>query len=76
MTADGFAKPDLIGNWFENGFEGTMGEVLCAIEEGRADAEDNPIATCADIPDAVASAPIPPSSDAVPAAKRRPACFA
>jgi len=23
------------GDWFSNGFEGTMGELLCAIEEGR-----------------------------------------
>lgn len=34
-TKDGHAKPDLQGSWFENGFEGTMGELLCAIEEGR-----------------------------------------
>lgn len=34
-TAEGHATPSLEGNWFENGFQGTMGELLCAIEEGR-----------------------------------------
>jgi predicted dehydrogenase len=27
--------PKLIGQWFPDGFHGTMGELLCAIEEGR-----------------------------------------
>ena len=43
-TADGFAKPDLKGCWFDNGFQGTMGELLCAIEENRTpfnNARDN-----------------------------------
>jgi len=31
----GHAKPQLDGCWFESGFEGTMGELLCAIEEDR-----------------------------------------
>jgi len=34
-TPGGQATPDLQGTWFENGFQGTMGELLCAIEEGR-----------------------------------------
>jgi predicted dehydrogenase len=34
-TADGEASPALNGSWFENGFQGTMGELLCAIEENR-----------------------------------------
>lgn len=34
-TAAGEASPDLKGTWFENGFQGTMGELLCAIEENR-----------------------------------------
>jgi len=31
----GVAAPDLAGNWFPDGFAGTMGELLCAIEENR-----------------------------------------
>lgn len=38
--ADGEASPSLQGNWFENGFQGTMGELLCAIEEDRAPSND------------------------------------
>jgi predicted dehydrogenase len=34
-TAEGMASPDLSGTWFENGFQGTMCELLCAIEEKR-----------------------------------------
>jgi predicted dehydrogenase len=34
-TAAGEASPDLKGTWFDNGFQGTMGELLCAIEEKR-----------------------------------------
>jgi predicted dehydrogenase len=34
-TADGYARPALEGTWFPDGFHGTMGELLCAIEEGR-----------------------------------------
>ena len=34
-TANGFAKPDLRGTWFLQGFHGTMAELLCAIEEQR-----------------------------------------
>ncbi len=34
-TAAGEASPDLKGTWFENGFQGTMGELLCAVEEKR-----------------------------------------
>jgi predicted dehydrogenase len=34
-TAAGAATPDLVGTWFENGFQGTMCELLCAIEEKR-----------------------------------------
>ncbi len=34
-TQDGTASPQLEGSWFDAGFEGTMGELLCAIEEDR-----------------------------------------
>lgn len=34
-TPDGIAKPQLEGQWFNDGFKGTMGELLCAIEEDR-----------------------------------------
>jgi predicted dehydrogenase len=34
-TGAGEASPTLAGTWFENGFQGTMGELLCAIEEKR-----------------------------------------
>lgn len=34
-TASGIARPRLVGTWFEDGFHGTMGELLCAIEEDR-----------------------------------------
>jgi len=36
--------PKLVGKWFPDGFHGTMGELLCAIEDNRPaliDAEDN-----------------------------------
>ena len=34
-TAEGQATPALEGTWFTSGFQGAMGELLCAIEEGR-----------------------------------------
>lgn len=34
-TAEGVARPKLEGNWFNDGFRGAMGELLCAIEEDR-----------------------------------------
>lgn len=34
-TSEGIGVPTLEGNWFENGFHGTMAELLCAIEENR-----------------------------------------
>jgi predicted dehydrogenase len=34
-TAAGVAVPNLSGTWFENGFQGTVSELLCAIEEDR-----------------------------------------
>ena len=34
-TAAGSVRPALEGAWFPDGFHGTMGELLCAIEEGR-----------------------------------------
>lgn len=34
-TEEGNVKVPLEGSWFENGFQGTMGEFLCAIEEDR-----------------------------------------
>lgn len=36
LTTDaGNASPDLRGEWFPDGFAGTMGELLCAIEQDR-----------------------------------------
>lgn len=35
FTKRGFARPVLKGKWFNDGFRGTMGELLCAIEENR-----------------------------------------
>lgn len=34
-TENGHASPTLSGSWFPDGFHGTMGELLCAIEEKR-----------------------------------------
>lgn len=34
-TDQGYAQPELAGSWFPDGFHGTMGELICAIEEGR-----------------------------------------
>ena len=34
-TAEGVARPKLEGAWFNDGFAGTMGELLVAIEEKR-----------------------------------------
>ncbi|ROU02583.1 Gfo/Idh/MocA family protein [Histidinibacterium lentulum] len=34
-TAEGRATPVLEGTWFNDGFRGAMGELLCAIEEDR-----------------------------------------
>ncbi|MEM1272943.1 MAG: Gfo/Idh/MocA family oxidoreductase [Pseudomonadota bacterium] len=32
-TAEGIARPNLDGQWFNDGFRGTMGALLCAIED-------------------------------------------
>ncbi len=34
-TAEGVCHPRLSGRWFNDGFRGAMGELLCAIEEDR-----------------------------------------
>ncbi|HTI97390.1 MAG TPA: Gfo/Idh/MocA family oxidoreductase [Dongiaceae bacterium] len=34
----GMARPELTGKWFDDGFRGAMGELLCAIETGRTPA--------------------------------------
>ncbi|MFN3227424.1 MAG: Gfo/Idh/MocA family protein [Hyphomicrobiales bacterium] len=34
-TPDGIARPTLEGQWFNDGFQGAMGELLCAIEDDR-----------------------------------------
>jgi predicted dehydrogenase len=42
--AEGHATPDLAGTWFREGFQGTMAELLCAIEQKRTplnNAHDN-----------------------------------
>jgi len=43
-TKEGIFHPELEGSWIPDGFHGTMGELLCAIEEKRKpwnNAEDN-----------------------------------
>ncbi len=35
FTRRGFAKPALEGKWFNDGFRGTMAELLCAVEQDR-----------------------------------------
>lgn len=50
-TAAGAARAELSGAWFPDGFRGTMGELLCAIEENRepengAAANLNSLAVC------------------------------
>lgn len=35
FTPEGFCKPQVEGKWFNDGFRGAMGELMCAIEEGR-----------------------------------------
>lgn len=39
-TGAGIARPDLTGTWFNDGFRGAMGELLCAIEDGRRPLHD------------------------------------
>lgn len=34
-TSEGYARPKLVGAWFNDGFRGAMGELLCAIEDER-----------------------------------------
>lgn len=34
-NADGYAQPALQGAWFDDGFQGAMAELLCAIEDDR-----------------------------------------
>lgn len=35
VTEAGIANPQLTGTWFNDGFRGAMGELLCAIEDNR-----------------------------------------
>ena len=35
-TSRGCTTPKLTGRWFDDGFDGTMSELLCAVEEDRA----------------------------------------
>ncbi len=35
FTDEGITQPTLTGSWFPDGFHGTMGELLCSIEENR-----------------------------------------
>jgi predicted dehydrogenase len=35
VTEAGIATPALVGSWFNDGFEGAMGELICAIEDDR-----------------------------------------
>ena len=41
-TAEGRSRPSLEGEWFPDGFHGTMGELLCAVEEKREPRERGP----------------------------------
>lgn len=34
-TADGVETPNLVGQWFDDGFRGTMAELMCTIEQDR-----------------------------------------
>ncbi len=34
-TESGVSRPGLVGTWFNDGFQGAMGELMCAIEEDR-----------------------------------------
>lgn len=67
-TAAGEVSPELTGSWFPDGFHGTMGELLCSIEERRPctiDARDNleSLALCfAAIASADSGQPITPGS--------------
>lgn len=38
--AEGDFRPSLVGSWFPDGFHGTMGELLCAVEQKRRPAHD------------------------------------
>jgi predicted dehydrogenase len=40
ITRDGYSRPKLAGKWFDDGFHGTMAELLCAIEEHRQPANN------------------------------------
>ena len=67
-TEHGIAKPELTGNWFNDGFAGAMGELLCAIEERRPPANsgrDNlrSLALCfAAVASAASGAPVRPGA--------------
>ncbi len=67
-TKGGVARPTLTGQWFNDGFAGTMAELMCAIEEGRAplnNAHDNlhSLALCfAAVESARSGAPVVPGS--------------
>ncbi len=67
-TSAGKWTPSLQGKWFPDGFHGTMGELLCAIEENREcvlDARDNlkSLALCfAAIASAESGEPVTPGS--------------
>lgn len=67
-TAGGVGRPELTGQWFNDGFAGTMGELMCAIEDGRAplnNARDNldSLALCfAAVASARSGAPVVPGT--------------
>ncbi len=66
-TAAGAATPRLEGSWFPDGFQGAMGELLCAIEENReplnsADSNLRSLALCfAALESAETGTPVVPS---------------
>lgn len=69
-TADGTATAALEGTWFTHGFQGAMGELLCAIEESRTPANNardnlNSLALCfAALASADSGAPVVPGATA------------
>jgi len=64
-TAHGAARPELRGTWFTSGFEGSMAELLCAIDHGR-EPSNSAQSTLNGIAMAIAAV--------ISAARRRPTC--
>lgn len=79
-TKAGVARPKLVGSWFPDGFAGTMGELVCAIEQKRQPSHNarnnlNSLALCfAAVASAERGEPVVPGSvQSLMEAERRPA---